>query len=100
MLNNEETLLAEIANARQKAVTDTSYNNTASKNLAKLELGLEFLRLGGDGIRVYHDHLTIDQKYHVTLSGKKWRVFGKNKWYPSGDPQTLLHKLRGSSDAE
>jgi hypothetical protein len=95
MLNNEAELLAEIANARQRVTTDTSYNNTASKNLTKLELTLEFVRLGGDGIRVHQDHLTIDQKYHVTLSGKKWRVFGKNKWYPYGDPQDLLHKLRG-----
>ena len=100
MLNNEETLLSQIEIARAKAAKDSSYNNTASKNLAKLELALTFLRFGGDGIRVYQDHLTVDQKYHVTLSGKKWRVFGKNKWYPYGDPQTLLHKLRGSSDAE
>jgi len=95
MLNNEEALLAEIANAREKVAADTSYNNTASKNLTKLELTLEFVRLGGDDIRVHQDHLTIDQKYHVTLSGKKWRVLGKNKWYRYADPQTLLHKLRG-----
>jgi hypothetical protein len=96
MLNNEAELLSEIATAREKTITDTSYNNTARKNLEKLELALEFLHLGGDSIRVYHDHLIVDQKYYVTLSGKKWRVCGKNKWYPYGDPQDLLHKLRGS----
>ena len=100
MLNNEAALLAEIATAREKAATDTSYNNTASKNLEKLTLSLEFLRLGGDGVSVYHDHLTIDQKYHVTLSGKKWRVLGKTQWYRYGDPQILLHKLRGTADVE
>ena len=100
MLNNEETVLSELEIARKKAATDTSYNNTASKNVAKLELALEFLRLGGGGIRVYPNYVTVDQKYHVTLSGKKWRLFGKNKWYRYADPQTLLHKLRGSSDVE
>lgn len=100
MWNNEAALLAEIATVREKAATDTSYNNTASKNLEKLQLALEFLRLGGEGVKAYHDHISVDGKYHVTLSGKKWRVVGRNQWYPYGDPLTLLHKLRGTADVE
>ena len=100
MWSNEAALLAEIATVRKKAATDTSYNNTATKNLEKLTLALEFLRLGGEGLKVYHDYVLIDGKYPATFSGKKWRVVGRNTWYPYSNPLTLLHKLRGTADVE
>ena len=69
------------------------------ETLNKLELLLEFMEIGGEGIKYRGGSVEIDTKYLATLSGKKWCVIGKNWWYPYGNPTDLLHKLRGSADA-
>jgi hypothetical protein len=78
---------------------DDSFHKTSVKTLNKLELLLEFMEIGGEGIKYRGGSVEIDTKYLATLSGKKWCVIGKNWWYPYGNPTDLLHKLRGSADA-
>ena len=100
MSNNKESLLKLITQTIRKLSEDQSYNQTEDKRLRKFKLALEFVELGGDGVEVYPSHLIIDGNFHVTLSNKKWRVLGKGKWYPYGNPSDLLNKLRGVSHVE
>jgi hypothetical protein len=72
---------------------DDSYNNTAYKRLQKLEVALEFAKVGGNRVVVLRDEVIIDGTYVATLLNKKWKVKGKRKWYFYSSPTNLLHKL-------
>jgi len=81
-------------------LSDTSYNQTASKNLHKLKTLHKFMELGGEGVDYWGGKIRIDEKYLVSLVVKKWSVIGGNGWwYPYGNTMDLLHRLRGSADA-
>ena len=103
MLNPDCTLQDvkdAIQDAKKLALNDTSYNQTAAKNLSKLKLLHKFMELGGEGIDYWGGKIRIDEKYLVSLIVQKWSVIGGNGWwYHYGNPVDLLHKLRGSEDA-
>ena len=79
---------------------DSSYNRTSVKTLHKYETLLEFLEADSENIYYMGDVVVIDNKYYASLVKKKWKHINKRKWYPYGNPVDLLHKLRGSADAQ
>lgn len=86
---------AQILEAEASVLRDESYNNTASKNLEKLKLALEFAELRDPRIVINKDDVVIDGTFIATLSGRRWRVQGKAVWYRYNSPSALLQKIRG-----
>lgn len=93
MWSDVETIEEQIKTVKAYIPLDDSFNNTAAKRLQKLEVALEFAKLGGNRVSVLRDEVIIDGKYIATLLNKKWKVKGKRKWYRYSSPTDLLHKL-------
>lgn len=87
----------QIKKAEVAARDDDSYNNTALKNLGKLERALQFAELEDPNIVISRDDVVIDDKYIATLAGLRWRVKGKGVWYYYSNPIDLVRKVRRTS---
>jgi len=94
MSSDVETIEEQIRTVKAYLPLDDSFNNTAAKRLQKLEVALEFAKVGGDRVVVLRDEVIIDGIFIATLLNKKWKVKGKRKWYRYTSPENLLHKLR------
>ena len=94
---SDEQLIEKFYAQKMLAAHDDSYNSTATKNLSKLKILIEFHNAGvvwdfdTYGIRLKNRN-PHKRGFIVTFNGR-WKLEGTGRWYRYGRPRSLVDKL-------